>query len=304
MKPPRISAALLLAAGLCLAPAARAAFDSYMKIDGIAGGSTDPAHMGWIAVDSYQFEAIRNAASQSTGAGAGKVAFRDLTITKPVDKSSPKLFEAVSTGKHIQQVVLEVRKTTQDKSGQPYLVVTLHDVLITSVRPSGSGDENPKESITFNFGKLEMTYTQQRTPTPGIRSVVAANAALAPAAVKPPAAPKITGASASAPFTGLGVTVTITSTGPCTSAFVDYGDGSIAEGHQLTGTSTQLPAHTYPSAGAKKIHVGGWDAAYWSSNTKLKSMSHHPNECTGSAPEVLVTLRSDTVAPAVGLRPH
>jgi type VI secretion system secreted protein Hcp len=301
MKPPRISAALLLAAGLSLAPTARAAFDSYMKIDGIAGESKDPAHMGWIAVDSYQFDQIRSAASRSgSGGGAGKVNLSDLTITKFVDQSSPKLFEAVSRGKHIQQVVLEVRKTTQDKSGQPYLVVTLHDVLITSVRPSGSGDENPKESITFNFGKLEMTYTQQRTPTPGIRSVVAASAALAPAAANVPAAPKITGASASAPFTGLGVTVTITSTGPCQSAFVDYGDGSSADGYPLTGTSTTLPVHTYPSAGAKTIKVGGRDAPYWPQSPKKQEPQPHANPCTGWAPVVNVTLRSIVeVAPAL-----
>jgi type VI secretion system secreted protein Hcp len=266
MRSRHIDAALLLTAAVLFAAPATAAFDSYLKIDGVPGESKDAAHMGWIAVDSYQFETIRSAGNPSSSARTGKLTLRDLTITKHQDKSSPKLLEAAASGKHFPNVELHVSKRTPDRSGQAYLVVTMRDVLISSARPSGGGGELPTESITFNFGAIEWKYTPQKPDGTAAQRLAVAPGAAASAAVAlaPTAAPpKITGASAAAPFAGLAATLTIASTGPCQDAFVDWGDGSIAEGHTLTGKSTVLPAHTYATAGAKTIKVGGRDAPYW-----------------------------------------
>ncbi|HEY3348692.1 MAG TPA: type VI secretion system tube protein Hcp [Thermoanaerobaculia bacterium] len=293
MSPKRILAALLVTAGLVLATPAPAAFDSYLKIDGVPGESKDAAHRDWIEVDSYQFEAVRHAAGAAGSARAGKVSFSDLTFTKLQDKSSPKLFQAAATGKHFPTVVLHVRKSSPDKTGQPFLVVTMHEVLVSSARASGGGGL-PTETVTLNFGKVEYQYAPQHPAEPDGRaaSLAPAAAGAAVALAPTPAPPKITGASASAPFTGLAVAVTITSTGPCQGAFVDYGDGSISEGHTLTGTSTTLPAHTYPSPGAKTIKVGGRDAPYWPQAQQKAQPHAQADACTGWAPEVHVMLRS------------
>jgi type VI secretion system secreted protein Hcp len=44
------------------------------------------------------------------GGGAGKANFQDMSVTKRVDLSSAKLFNAASTGKHIKEALLTVRK--------------------------------------------------------------------------------------------------------------------------------------------------------------------------------------------------
>jgi hypothetical protein len=179
---------------------------------------------------------------------------------------------------------------------QEYLVVKLHDVMLSSYRLSGRGDA---ETETFMVDAASATL--EYTPTPRAGAGIQ-NVALAPEALQVAAPPKITGASASAPFASLAVTVTITSTGPCQSAFVDYGDGSIAEGHTLTGTSTALPAHTYATAGAKTIKVGGRDAPYWPQVPQKAPPQKGANPCTGWAPEVHVTARPG-IESAPALRP-
>lgn len=297
MRPPRITAALLLMAGLVLAPPSAAAVNAYLQLGDVKGESKDPAHLGWIEVRSFswgmngpQGSGVGGQQDQVKGSTLGRTSHGDLTIVKVRDSSSP----ALSQGRRFAKVVI-------DAQGSRWV---LTNVIVSSVVPhfsSASGEENPTESVTFEYGALEIAYTPQTrgTPTPSKKSPSAAEVA-PPALQAAVAPPKITGASAAAPFMGLTVTVTITSSGPCRDAFVDYGDGSIAEGHVLTSTSTTLGAHTYPSAGAKTIKVGGRDAPYWPPSPPKAPPQKGANPCTGWAPEVHVTLRSDIYnAPAM-----
>ncbi len=293
----RVCAALLLAAVLVVAPGAFAA-DAFLKLEGVDGESTDDKHKGEIEVDTLQLNALHGEvqrASRGAGAGAGKITFNPFSITRKVDKSSPVLFQHCATGQHIPRAILSMRKAGGTQ--QEYLVVTLHDVTLSSYRTVGSG-ESKTESFLVNAASATIDYVP--TPRAGAGGQ---NVALAPGALHAAIPLGITGATASAPFTGLAVTLTITSTGPCLNAFVDYGDGSISEGHALTGTSTTLPAHTYPTAGAKTIKVGGRDAPYWPQVPQKAPPQKGANPCTGWAPEVHVTLRSET-APATVFKPH
>ncbi len=285
-----LSATLILTAALAFAPAARAAYDAFIRFEdgSIPGRSKDPQHLGWIEISSFQLDQIRNAAA--SGGGAGKVHLHDFTITKKQDAASADLSRAAATGRHFPEVTLSMRKAGGDPG---YLVVKLKNVAISGYQRSA---RLPEETMSLSFEEIVWPYTPQ-TPTKhpgGVAEAQLATGAVA-AALAPP---KITGASATAPFLGTTVTLTITSTGPCADAFVDFGDGSISEGHALKGTSTQL-THAYATAGAKTIKVGGWDAPYWPKPARPPQRGS--NECTGWAPEVHVTLRSGA-APAPVVR--
>jgi type VI secretion system secreted protein Hcp len=96
----------------------------------------------------------------STGGGAGKVNVQDLSLTKYIDKSSTVLMTHCATGKHIPKAVLTVRKAG-DKPLE-YLVITLKDLLISSVSTGGSGGEDRlTENVTINFAAYEVAYQQQ-----------------------------------------------------------------------------------------------------------------------------------------------
>ena len=95
------------------------------------------------------------------GGGAGKANFQDLTVTKWVDLASPKLLSATSTGKHIKEALLTVRKAGEKPL--EYLKITLTDCLISSVSTGGSGgDDRLTENIGINFAKVKFEYTAQK----------------------------------------------------------------------------------------------------------------------------------------------
>lgn len=286
----RASLSLLFAASLSLALPARAALDAYMKIDGVNGHSLDPQHMGWIEISSAQFDQIRSsvpAGGPARGAAGGKIHLSEITISKRTDASSPLLLEAATKGRHFPEVIIEMRKA--GGGPQEYLVIRMSDALVSSYQMGGKGGAPPTDSFTLTFRGAEFV---NKEPANARLSAVSAAGSAVVGASHPPT---ITAASASAPVVGLGVTVTIKATAPCVGAFVDYGDGSIVEGQTLTGTSTTLAPHTYPSPGAKTIKVGGRDAPYWTG--PKKATPARPNDCAGWAPVVNVTLRN-TLAPA------
>ena len=90
--------------------------------------------------------------SAGGGAGAGKATFDDLTITKKVDASSPKLISACASGRHFADATLVV---TANGTTNTY---KLKEVFVTSVKQSddGSTDTNPLEKVTLTFGSFEL----------------------------------------------------------------------------------------------------------------------------------------------------
>jgi type VI secretion system secreted protein Hcp len=142
------------------------AFDAFLKIEGIPGESTDDAHGDWIEVLSYSTGIPQNAsASASSGGGASseRADFQDFSIVKTLDKASPKIAVACADGTHISEIILELCRAGGDKV--KYMEYKLSNCILSSVRPGGSsqgGESLPLEEVSFNFGKIEWTYTQQK----------------------------------------------------------------------------------------------------------------------------------------------
>ncbi len=128
----------------------------YLKLDGIKGESTDKDHKDWIGVSSFSIGAANNIGSQSSGAGAGKVTFNSFSITKKVDKASPTLFAATTSGKHITSGEVAFSKKSDGKP-LDYLVFKFTGILVSSLKLAGQGN-NPSENVTFNFQKLSETF--------------------------------------------------------------------------------------------------------------------------------------------------
>lgn len=142
------------------------AFDAFLKIDGIPGESTDDAHADQIEILSYNMGVSQTAsASASSGGGASseRADFQDFSIVKTLDKASPKLAVACADGTHISEVILELCRAGGDKL--KYMEYKLSDCIVSSFRPGGSSQSDealPLEEVSFNYGKIEWTYTQQK----------------------------------------------------------------------------------------------------------------------------------------------
>lgn len=144
------------------APAAQGAVEMFLKVEDIEGESNDAAHRRWIDIAAWSWN-ISNSGSihSGGGGGAGKAAFADLTITKWVDRSTPHLMLAAASGKHFKNAVLVVRRAGHRPV--EFLEIRLTEVLVTSVATGASGEENRlTETITLNFGKVEVDYVPQK----------------------------------------------------------------------------------------------------------------------------------------------
>lgn len=138
------------------------AIDMFLKIDGIDGESLDAQHKNEIDVLAWSWGLSQSGTFHTGGGGgSGKVSVQDLSFTHYTDLASCPLMLSCAKGDHLSQAVLTVRKAGGD-SPIEYLVVTMKDVMVTSVSQGGSdGEDRLTENVTLNFAKVEATYTAQ-----------------------------------------------------------------------------------------------------------------------------------------------
>jgi type VI secretion system secreted protein Hcp len=139
------------------------ATDVFLKRDGILGESTDDAHRDWIELTGYHQEIkqpVSYTASSAGGASAERVNFAPFFVSKLVDKATPKIFEAVCTGKHIKEVVVEFFRANAGGKVK-YLEIRMEQVLISDYVLQDGG-QFASEDLSFVPGVFKMTYTQQK----------------------------------------------------------------------------------------------------------------------------------------------
>jgi type VI secretion system secreted protein Hcp len=169
-----LSAVALAAASPSVAVAAS---DIFAKIGDIKGESLDSKHKDEIEVLSWSWGVVgplRNSPKQpQQPVGPGQPACaQDITIQKPVDKASPALFAKAAAGVPISTATFSVRKSGDNP--QDFLVITLSDVLVTSVSQGGaSGGGGPSESVSFGFSSATVSYTPQSATGVAADAIVA-----------------------------------------------------------------------------------------------------------------------------------
>ena len=135
--------------------------DMFLKCTDLPGESVDNTYAGSIDVLAWSWGLSQSGTTHAgPGAGAGKVNVQDLSLTKYVDKSSPKLFQACAAGTHFPTANIFVRKSG-DKPLE-YYKIELKDLIVSSVQNSGSsGGDSVMESITMNTAVINFTYVEQ-----------------------------------------------------------------------------------------------------------------------------------------------
>jgi type VI secretion system secreted protein Hcp len=138
------------------------AVNAYLYVDGVKGPSTSKDDC--IDILSFSFGAS-NTSTYGVGASgkeakAGRADFSNLTIMKVLDKTSPVLAQHCWSGDILPKVYIIYDKPVGDKQ-EDYFRVYLQDALITSIQNSGS-NENPTESVSFAFQKVEVAYKPEK----------------------------------------------------------------------------------------------------------------------------------------------
>ena len=137
--------------------------DYFLKLEGIPGETKDRMHREEIEVQGWSWGATQNVLSHTVMGKQVREAqanVRDMRVSMYTCRATPRLVGACLTLEKIHTAVLSCRKS--GAIAQDYLIITLKDVIITSVELAG-GSPNllPIDVITLNFGQLDILYREQ-----------------------------------------------------------------------------------------------------------------------------------------------
>ena len=136
------------------------AADTHIKFDGVEGESTHQDHKGEIEVLSWTW-GISNASGAAAGGGSGRgrASPGEFHMTHQYDKASPVLAKKCAQGLHFKEVMLTSRKAGEGQ--KDFLKITMKEVFITSVQPSGHAEGEIMESVSMSYGGIEFSYKAQ-----------------------------------------------------------------------------------------------------------------------------------------------
>jgi type VI secretion system secreted protein Hcp len=137
------------------------AVNAYLVIDGRPGPST--SRKDAIDVLSFSFGGSQTSVMGASASGgetrAGRADIRNLSIMKVLDKTSPLLWDDMTTGNILKTAALYYDKPMGD-SQQDYFKIELEEVLITHIDHSGS-NENPVEALSMSFSRAKFCYNPE-----------------------------------------------------------------------------------------------------------------------------------------------
>jgi type VI secretion system secreted protein Hcp len=136
------------------------ATDTHIKFDGVEGESTHQDHKGEIEVLSWSW-GVQNASSVGAagGSGKGKATPGEFHFTHTYDKASPVLAKKCAQGVHFPTVVMTARKAGEGQ--KDFLKVTMKEVFVSTVQPSGGGGGDLMESVSMSYASVEFSYKAQ-----------------------------------------------------------------------------------------------------------------------------------------------
>jgi type VI secretion system secreted protein Hcp len=95
-----------------------------------------------------------------SGGGTGTVNLTSFSIEKYTDASSAELFQHMCAGEHFPVGKLTLYKSGGAAGALPYLTYDFEEMYVDDLQWGGGGDI-PHESVSFSFGKIIITYTEQ-----------------------------------------------------------------------------------------------------------------------------------------------
>lgn len=126
----------------------------YLQLPGIPGDSEDVNHKDWILVLSYSYEGSKESEIAAPQYG-------EFLITKYVDKSSPKLAEAMNTGERFNETRLEIVY-----GNGAIMAYVLEGVTIKGVRVHqslGVMSTGHMEDVSLYYEKIRWIYISPGT---------------------------------------------------------------------------------------------------------------------------------------------
>jgi len=143
------------------------AINTYIKIDGITGGSTASGHEGEIEVLLWEHEFLQPTSPTRSFAGSGtteQATHGPHHIHKYIDPSTPGLLKACWSGQQIATATLTAYRAdgAVDNAPVKYMEVAMTNVIIGMYKVKSQPGDVPLEHLHLNYGSVTYTYVDQK----------------------------------------------------------------------------------------------------------------------------------------------
>jgi len=141
-------------------------WDTYLTVEGISGESKRAGHEGEIELAGFDMSGTNiSSVGTGSGGGTGTVSLSTFNVRKQTDASSAELFQALCTGSHFPKAVLTMYVSGGDAGAVKKVLFEFEEVYVENML--WAGDENsavpvPEENISFAYGKVAITYNEQK----------------------------------------------------------------------------------------------------------------------------------------------
>lgn len=123
----------------------------------IVGNASQKKHEGWIPLMSAKLpterDGVNTAPGNVTDRTTSQVDFKDIEISKPMDKASPDLMKWNISGA-TYEVVIEICK----EDGLVVLRMTLYDTLLTNYDSESDEEGKVEETLSMDYTKILMEF--------------------------------------------------------------------------------------------------------------------------------------------------
>ena len=156
----------VLIAGYLLMPAMAVASTAYATITGqnqgdIQGSVTEAGKEGTIRVLGFGHD-LHIPLDPLSGDPTGKRIHGPLRIIKPLDRATPKLYQALVTGEQLTHVRIRFYRTGPAGSEEQHYTVLVEDAQITSITPAYvTADPDPvsdREVVSLVYRNITWTW--------------------------------------------------------------------------------------------------------------------------------------------------
>ena len=129
------------------------ALETFLRVDGVTGGSRNYYHPGWADVVSWQWHL--------SGAGAAMPP-DELRVVKRVGMESPALMKLWAQGGVVAAAEINIVPVVGKRDAQQkYLSMAFEDLSVKSIATGGKSEESVfSESITLVFARVKFEFHQ------------------------------------------------------------------------------------------------------------------------------------------------
>jgi len=132
----------------------------FMSIDDnhIPGEASSSSHKDWIELDAIMEGLHREGSATGSTRRRSAFVFDGVQVEKKLDRSSPKLREALVGGTIFGEVKIDI---IQSCDGLPYTAyaITLSTTRLDGLNLHGEEGDRPSEELSFNYTRIESMYT-------------------------------------------------------------------------------------------------------------------------------------------------